>query len=178
MEMWDACDRQGRKTGQTVPRGPVMPEGLYHRVCGILVEHADGTYLLMKRHPQKETWPGVYEASGGGSVIAGEEPYEAALRELKEETGIEAETLVPLYEESRKQSLYYGYLCQTDWPKDLITLQEGETVDYRWARPGEIAQMMQAQPPVCIIQRGVLVYLGLMEDGQENLRVFRKKDGE
>jgi len=52
-------------------------------------------------------------------------------------------------------------------------------VDYRWACPGEIAQMMQAQPPVCIIQRGVLVYLGLMEmEGQKNLRVFlRKGDG-
>ena len=176
MEMWDACDRQGRKTGILVPRGPEMPEGLYHRVCGILVEHADGTYLLMKRHPQKETWPGVYEASGGGSVIAGEEPYEAALRELKEETGIEAETLVPLYEESRKQSLYYGYLCQTDWPKDLITLQEGDTVDYRWATAEEMVEMMRVQPPVCIFQRGVLVYLGMLEmEGQKNLRVFLRK---
>ena len=179
MELWDAYDRSGNKTGEHLMRGEPVPEGKYHLVCGILVEHADGTYLLMKRHPQKETWPNVYEASGGGSVLAGEEPEHAAWRELYEETGIRAETLVPLYWECRKQSLYYGYLCKTSCQKDSIVLQEGETVDYQWATAEEIAQMMQITPPVCVIQRGVQVYLGLLDvEGQKDLQVFlRKEDG-
>ena len=179
MELWDAYDREGNKTGGVLVRGEAIPEGLYHLVCGILVEHVDGTYLLMKRHPQKETWPGVYEASGGGSVLAGEEVDRAALRELYEETGIHSEKLIPLYEECRKQSLYYGYLCKTDCPKDSIVLQEGETVGYRWVTTQEMQEMMQITPPVCIIQRGVRVYLGLMEmEGQKDLQVFlRKGDG-
>ena len=178
MELWDAYDRDGNRTGEVLVRGEPVPAGRYHLVCGILVEHADGTFLLMKRHPQKETWPGVYEASGGGSVIAGEDVYDAALRELCEETGVRAESLEPLYEESRRQSLYYGYLCKTDCPKDSIVLQEGETVDYKWATVQEIAEMIKISPPVCLIQRGVQVYLGLMEaGGQENLRVFLRAQG-
>ena len=28
--------------------------------------------------------------------------------------------------------IYYGYLLVTDWPRDEIVLQEGETIAYRW----------------------------------------------
>lgn len=181
MEFWDVCDREGNKTGQIIPRGEIEQDGVYHMVCGILVEHEDGTFLLMKRHPQKETWPGVYEASGGGSVLAGEEPEYAALRELEEETGICARKLIPLYTEVKdsRHGVYRGYLCKTDCEKDSIVLQEGETVDYKWATAKEIAQMMQITPPVCVIQRGVQVYLGLLDvEGQKDLQVFlRKEDG-
>ena len=178
MEYWDACDREGNKTGEVILRGEIERAGVYHMVCGILVEHADGTYLLMKRHPEKETWPGVYEASGGGSVLAGEEAEHAARRELEEETGIRAAELLPLYHEVKdsRHGVYRGYLCKTDCAKDSIVLQEGETVDYRWATAEEIYEMMQIAPPVCIIQRGVQVYLGLMDgEKQEDLKVFLKR---
>jgi len=178
MELWDARDRMGNKTGEIIERGEIDREGVYHMVCGILVEHVDGTFLLMKRHPEKETWPGVYEASGGGSVMAGEKTYDAAIRELREETGICAEKLLPLYEEVKdsRHGVYRGYLCITDCQKDSIVLQEGETVAYQWATAQEIADMMKVQPPVCVIQRGVQVYLGILKmEGQKDLQVFLRK---
>lgn len=173
-ELWDACDRMGNPIGEVLVRGERLRAGVYHQVCGILVEHADGTFLLMKRHPKKKTWPNVYEASAGGSVLAGEAPEAAAGRELAEETGIRAEALLPLYSEVKddRHGVYSGYLCKTGCAKDSIVLQEGETVDYRWVTVEELRRMMELRPRVCVIQRGVQVYLGLMEDDQPDLEVY------
>lgn len=43
MEIWDAYDRQGAKTGTDLVRGERIGEGLYHLVCEIVVRHAEGT---------------------------------------------------------------------------------------------------------------------------------------
>jgi 8-oxo-dGTP diphosphatase len=48
--------------------------------------------LLIRRGWHKRLWPGLYNAPGG-HVERGEEPYEAARRELAEETGVVPSTL-------------------------------------------------------------------------------------
>lgn len=167
MELWDAYDKDGRRTGRTLVRGEKVPDGLYHLVAGVLVEHVDGTFLLMLRDPNKPTWPNVYEATAGGAVLKGETAEEAARRELFEETGVRAETLIPLYEEisHRRHGLYKGYLCITDCDKQRITLQEGETVGFQWMTRDQLRDMMREIPCRCIIQNGVRAYLGMEDDG-------------
>ena len=134
MEIWDAYDGEfNRIEGMTLVRGEPVPEGLYHLVCDILVRHADGSYLLMRRDPRKRHG-GMWEATAGGSALRGETPLDCALRELREETGIEAEALTEIGRVvgDAHRTLYVEFLCVTDWPKDAVTLQEGETCDYRW----------------------------------------------
>ena len=161
MELWDAYDRDGHLTGGTLVRGEPIPDGLYHLVCGILVKHADGDYLLMKRALSKPSYPGYYEASLGGAVQKGETLLEGAKRELFEESGIIAEKLTPYYVARDKNSLYGAFLCETDWPKDQITLQAGETMGYLWVSREEAIRMMQLDPPVCVVQAGTRAYFGL-----------------
>ena len=138
MEIWDLYDRDGRKTGRTWERTfggyNHIPEGYYHMVVDILVQHADGTFLLTKRDMSKDVYPGYWEASAGGSALAGEEPLEAAKRELFEETGLTALSmeLVSHTFRDKSHSMFYSYLAVVDSDKDSVVLQEGETVDYKW----------------------------------------------
>ena len=132
-ERWDAYLPDGRKAGQTLFRGEPIPNGLFHIVADVLVKHTDGTYLLMQRDFRKEGYPGKFEAGASGAILLGETPYEGALRELREETGIHADSLTFLFAASDlTQTLYFSYLCLTDCDKQSVTLQEGETIAYRW----------------------------------------------
>ena len=88
MELWDAYDAYGNQTGETLVRGKEIPAGRYHMVCEVLVRHADGSILCMKRASTKPNYPGFYEATAGGSALQGEEPLACIRRELLEETGL------------------------------------------------------------------------------------------
>lgn len=145
MEIWDAYDENFNIIeGVTLVRGEeeTIPEGVYHLVVDILVKHKDGTYLLMQRDPNKSNGS-MWEASGGGSALKGENAYTAALRELKEETGIVAEKLKEVGRVVRPETkgVYVVFVCETDCDKDSIVLQEGETVAYDWVDRDTLVSM-------------------------------------
>ena len=134
VEMWDAYDRQFNKIETaTLVRGKTVPDGMYHLVCEIIVKHNDGTYLLMQRDFEKHLG-GMWELTAGGSALKGETPMECAVRELREETGIVSCNLQELKRivHDGHHSLYVEFLCITDWDKNAVILQAGETVDYKW----------------------------------------------
>lgn len=145
MELWDAYDRNFKKIeGITLIRGEEssIPKGIYHMVVLILVRHVDGQYLLMRRSPDK-AYPLYWEATAGGSVLQGESAIEGALRELREETGIIADTLEEKerFVKDETHSAYYAFVCITSCDKESVILQEGETCDYKWADKEEILAM-------------------------------------
>ncbi len=145
MEVWDAYNSDLEIIdGLTLIRGKEneIPHGVYHLVCDILVKHTDGSFLLMKRHPEK-TNGGMWEATAGGSALKGESPMQCAVRELYEETGISSEKL---YEIGRivsedTHSIFVEHLCITDCDKTDIRLQQGETCDFIWQNLNEMIDM-------------------------------------
>lgn len=154
MERWDAYDARGRYTGETLVRGEDIPNGRYHMVCEALVRHADGDYLLMRRHPKKQAYPGYLEATAGGSALCGEDALACMRRELQEETGIIGATLTLLAQsrDDDENALFFSYLAVTDCPKESIVLQEGETVDYVWMSEQEFVAHIRS-PQVIDRQR-------------------------
>ena len=146
MEIWDAYLEDGTPAGRDLVRGEEIPEGMYHIVCDILVRHKDGDYLLMLRDYQKDIHPGEWESTAGGSALKGENPVQCARRELLEETGLTALNLTEVYYESNRsrQVLFYCYVCEVDCCKNAVSLQEGETIDYRWLSEREFIDFVNS----------------------------------
>ena len=134
MELWDAYTRNGVKTGGVLVRGQRMWPGIYHLVCEVLVRHVDGSYLCMIRSRQKPNYPLYPECTAGGSALMGESPIDCIRRELREETGIEWDDFEEVNVTVREcyATIFHSYICTVDWPKDAITMQEGETEGYQW----------------------------------------------
>ena len=126
-ELWDVYDENRNLTGRLQRRGDALESGDYHLVVYIWVMDHDGNFLLTKRSPNKG-FPNLWETTGG-SALAGDDSLTAALREVKEETGL---TLHP--ERGRrilteKGENFFGdyWLFREDFDLDEVVLQEGET---------------------------------------------------
>ena len=89
MELWDIYNEKKEKMGRTLKRNDwnMKPDEFHLTVLGVL-QRPDGKFLITKRRMDKEWAAGWWEVPGGG-VRAGEESKEAAMREVKEETGID-----------------------------------------------------------------------------------------
>ena len=144
MELWDAYSQDFRLVPQvTLVRPGPIPAGLFHLFCDIIVRHTDGSYLLMQRDRSKYFFPGMWEATAGGSALQGERPLDCAIRELREETGIRAGRLMEAGRLRNSDTFFVQYLCVTDCGKDSVILQAGETMAYRWAGREELVSMKE-----------------------------------
>lgn len=145
MELWDAYDEHFDKIKDvTLIRGEPIPRGCFHLVCDIIVKHADGNYLLMQRDRRK-SFGGMWEATAGGSALQNETPLDCAVRELREETGIDSKDLIEVGRVTAKDAVYVEFLCVTNCDKDSIILQPGETIAFKWVSRNELVAMKKSE---------------------------------
>lgn len=89
-ETFDVLDSHGGFTGQTATRNICHSQSLWHRAIVVFIISTDGKkVLLQKRSQNKRLWPGLWDVAVGGHVDAGEFGYQAAIREAKEELGLD-----------------------------------------------------------------------------------------
>lgn len=144
LEYWGLIKRDGSNDEhKTIIRGEHTPEGYYHIVTDIVVQHEDGDFLLTQRDYRKHRG-GLFEFTCGGSAVDKENALEAAKRELEEETGIRSDKLILVGQEidDKKKGFYYEYYLKDNLDKDNIKLQEGETTSYKWVNKDELKRMI------------------------------------
>lgn len=109
---------------------------------GIFIFDPQGKLLLLESHK----WPGKYVVPGG-HVELGERLEEAAIREAKEETGLEVYDLEFIhfqqfiYDPSfwkRRHFIFFDFAAKT---KDSQVTLNDEAQAYRWVEPLEALQL-------------------------------------
>ena len=141
MELWDVYDKDRNRVGRKHERGTPLPDGDYHLVVSIWIVNSRQEILLAKRHPNKH-YPNLWECPGG-SVLAGEDSLEGALREVKEEIGIDLAgcngELVK--SERRDQDFRDVWLFHHDFNIEESVLQQEEVTDVKWVTISELESM-------------------------------------
>ena len=151
MEFWDIYDKDKKPTGRTMKRNDwCLKDGEYHLTVLGVVARPDQTFLITKRVMTKAWAPGWWEVSGGAAQ-AGEESYEAVLREVKEETGLDAGNAEGGYLFTYKRENpgegdnyfvdVYRFVMDID-DKDLHHQTE-ETDGYMFATPDQIREFAE-----------------------------------
>lgn len=93
LELLDVVDENGMPTGEVVPRETAHAEGIRHRTSHVWLVRSRGgrtQILLQKRCESKDSWPGCYDISSAGHIPAGVDFLPSAIRELREELGVNA----------------------------------------------------------------------------------------
>lgn len=146
MELWDVYDKYRQKTGRTHERGNPLNEGDYHLVVHVWIVNDKGEFLIQKRQPWKNGWPNMWDGSAAGSAILGDSSEAAAIRETKEELGIDldiskGEILFTIKSSSSFEDIW---LVRQNVDINDLKLQYEEVADAKWATLEEIKLMMQS----------------------------------
>lgn len=141
MELWDLYTENGIKTGETHVRGNPLPENKYHLVVNVWIKNSEGKYLISRRSRKKSRNPLKFETVGG-AVVKGENSLQAAIRETKEEVGIDldAKEAKLVYSDVRKNlnSILDVYLFECDGTVDLRNATTDEVESVGWMTTDEI----------------------------------------
>ena len=141
MELWDLYTRDRQLTGQTHVRGEKLPPERYHLVVHVWIKNSKGEWLISQRAANRPTFPLKWECVGG-SVTAGEDSLTGALREAKEEVGVDLfpaqGRLVNSTVRDHFQDIKDVWCFMYDGPIDLSAATTDEVANMRWMTVDEI----------------------------------------
>ena len=133
----------GRRTRREVHR-----LGLMHRAVHVLVFNAAGRVFLQKRSMMKDRQPGLWDSSASGHVDSGEGYDACAVRELREEIGLQLsappQRLFKLAAcPQTDQEHVWVYRCEAEGP---FRLHPEEIERGGWFAPAEVTRWMGERP--------------------------------
>lgn len=172
-EYFDIRDWDGNRTGEMKERELVHRDGDIHGTAHVWVirsnkEIGRPEVLLQKRSREKDIFPGCLDVSAAGHLDAGEDFPEAAVRELKEELGLEVkpEELERLFlnQETVRQTFrgkkVYDrevsavYVLVKDVPIEALCLQKDEVESVIWMDMKECRKMMDSRKELFCVHPG------------------------
>lgn len=146
-EIFDVVNERDEVIGRQTRR-EVHRLGLLHRAVHVLVFNARGQVFLQKRSRTKDRQPGLWDSSTSGHLDAGETYDHCAVRELREEIGLELPApprrlfKIPASLETDQEHVWV-YRCEAEGP---FVLHPEEIERGDWFAPGEVSHWMNDRP--------------------------------
>ncbi len=145
-EIFDVVDGQDRVIG-TARRADVHARKLLHRAVHILVLNRAGKLFLQKRSMSKDSQPGKWDSSASGHLDSGEDYAAAAVREGREELGVELEgvreiTRLPASDRTGQEFVRI-YQAVHEGP---FQLHPGEIDEGKWVSLPELENWITSSP--------------------------------
>ncbi len=136
-ELVDILDESGNRTGNSIMKSEAHRKGLFHPTVHVWFYTADGKILLQQRGRAKKSFPLLWDVSVAGHVGAGEDIETSALREIKEEIGLDVSKgdleKIGIFRSVQKHhkdfvdaEFHHTYLCKLTAPFKNLKKQESE----------------------------------------------------
>ena len=147
MEYWDAYNENRKKLGYDLIRDvSVFKENEYHIVEEIWIINSKGEILLTQRSKNKKSNPLKWECTAG-SILKGETSYQGALRELKEEIGLNLNLKDLIYFGNKVDKTHHAIVDKWVVRKDInlsdLVFSDGEVQDAKYVTKEEFERMLE-----------------------------------
>ena len=143
MEIIDIYNKRREKTNKTSERGKEK-DGEYGLSVHIWIMNKEGKFLVQKRTKSRKRFPNMWSLTAG-AVDTGETSVEGAIREAKEEIGIniEKEEFELILSIKRKHNFLDIWLVRKDIDLKDIVMQEEEVQEVKWVTKDELEEMIK-----------------------------------
>ncbi len=139
-ELIDVLDADGNYTGKCIMKSEAHRKGIFHPSIHVWLYNKNGEILIQQRAKNKDTHPGLWDVSVAGHIGAGEDIVESAIREVKEEIGLDIKKKdlhklgVFKYSHQHHQDLldrefHHTFLCELKVRLATLEMQETEVDD-------------------------------------------------
>ncbi len=159
-EIWDLYSENRELLGRDHIRGEQLPIDGYHLVVHVWIRNSKGEYLISQRSANRSRYPLMWECVGG-SVIKGEDSLQGALREVKEEVGIDLEPDKGhvLFTKVRKimegkivNDIVDVWLFDYDGEVNLSNATTDEVAQVAWMNKEQIRELHEQKMFVCTLE--------------------------
>ena len=150
MEYIDIFDENNNPIGEKKEKQQAHEDGNFHRTVHVWIINDKNELLLQKRSATKKTHPNCWDISGAEHIKAGETISDGAIRELKEELGVEIEekdlqyiTTIKSTKNPKNMEFQYVYLLRCNKKIEEYIFEDGEVSDVKYIFYKDLEKMVE-----------------------------------
>ena len=166
MEYIDIFDENNNPTGKVKEKQQAHEDGNFHRTAHVWIINDKNELLLQKRSASKKTHPNCWDISGAGHIKAGESVVDGAIRELKEELGVEAEekdlqyiATIKSTKNPKNMEFQYVYLLNCNKEIEEYIFEDNEVSEVKYIFYKDLEKMVEEKIEGLLIHEEEYKYL-------------------